>query len=109
MGLCFHVTWSPREGLFGERRQPALLLEAARAMKQREGRSNDVSDDNSESECPHVSESDTECTSMDESEHGSDECDGEEMSAHVASAVHALRRGTLGGIFIWLAPQQPYS
>ncbi len=62
MGLFFHDTWSPREGLLGERRHPALLLEAARAMKQREGRSNDVSDDNSESECPHVSERDTECS-----------------------------------------------
>ena len=109
MGLFFHDTWSPREGLLGERRHPALLLEAARAMKQREGRSNDVSDDNLESACPHVSERDTEFSSMDESEHGSDECDGVKMSAQDAPAVHALRRGTLGGIFIWLAPQQPYS
>ena len=109
MGLFFQDTLSPREGLFGERRHPALLLEAARAMKQREGRSNDVSDDDSESECPHVSERYTGSLSMDESEHGSDECDGVKMSAHDAPAVHALRRGTLGGIFIWLAPQQPYS
>ena len=41
---------------------------------------------------------------MDESEQGSEECDEEEMSARVASAAHAFRRGTLGGIFIWLAP-----
>ena len=109
MGLFRHETLSPREGLFGQRRHPAVLLEAARAMKQREGRSNDVSDDNLESACPHVSERDTGSLSMDESEHGSDECDGVKMSARVAPAVHALRRGTLGGIFIWLAPQQPYS
>ena len=37
MGLFFQDTLSPREGLCGERRHPALLLEAARAMKQREG------------------------------------------------------------------------
>ena len=41
---------------------------------------------------------------MDESEHGSEECDGEEMSAQDAPAGHAFRRGTLGGIFILVGP-----
>ena len=100
MGLFCHETLRPLEGLFGERRHPALLREAARAMKQREGRSNDVLGENSECACPHVSGRDTGIPSTDESEHGSDECEGVKMSAHVASAVHALRRGTLGGIFI---------
>ena len=102
MGLFFHETLSPREGLFGERRHPAVLREAARATKQREGRSNDVSDNDSEDTCPGI-------LATDESDGGSGECTCAGVSALTASAVHALRRGTLGGIFICLAPQQPYS
>ena len=41
---------------------------------------------------------------MAESEHGSEECDGNEMSAQDAPAGHDFRRGTLGGIFILVGP-----
>ena len=74
IGLFFHETLSPREGRFGERRHPAGLLEAARATKQRKGRSNDVSDNSSEDTCPGVAERATRILTTDESESGSGEC-----------------------------------
>ena len=74
IGLFFHETLSPRLGRFGERRHPAELLEAARATKQRKGRSNDVSDNGSEDSCPGVSERDTGILTSDKSESGSGEC-----------------------------------
>ena len=74
IGLFFHETLSPRLGRFGERRHPAELLEAARATKQRKGRSNDVSDNGSEDTCLSVAERATGILTTDESEIGSGEC-----------------------------------
>ena len=51
-----------------------MLLEAARAIKQREGRSNDVSDNGSEDTCLSVAERATGILTTDESESGSGEC-----------------------------------
>ena len=74
IGLFFHETLSPRLGRFGERRHPAVLLEAARATKQRKGRSNDVLDNGSEDTCLSVAERATGILTTDESESGSGEC-----------------------------------
>ena len=95
-GPVENETLSPL-GRFGERRHPAGLLEAARAMKQRKGRSNDVSDNSSEETCPGVSERDTGILTTDESESGSGECTGVAWIATGMSACAWAKQLLAGG------------